>query len=409
MRLVILKFAYANYLRQFYERNPELRTSSYDQQKAALDHDAFWWGDAWTHALRPLGYDVTEIVMNAAPMQRAWARENGLEAQRVALLDVVEHQLRRLRPDVLFAQSFGALSLASLRGLRERCPSVRAVVGWCGAPTDGARTMGACDAIVSCVPEMAEALNAAGHRCFHMNHAFDPRAMDRVGPPPADLIDLSFVGSVLDQSQHGERRRVLEAIGRETKLQVFTELPAQPPLVKAGWVLGAKAAYLAARGLARMRVPTPVVYGLPLVGRATSWRSLPRYVRNPVPRADLHDAVYGIRMLRTFQGSRLTLNAHSTVSPRSASNIRMFEAAGAGTCLLTDWKQNLGELFEPDREVVAYRSPEDAVEKVRWLLDHPVEREAISVAGQRRVAREHTFAHRAPILDGIIKGELARA
>jgi spore maturation protein CgeB len=88
--------------------------------------------------------------------------------------------------------------------------------------------------------------------------------------------------------------------------------------------------------------------------------------------------------------------------------MRLFETTGVGTCLVTDWKSNLGELFEPDREVVTYRSAEECVDKVKWLLEHPAEREDIARSGQSRTLKDHSFAQRAVQLDQIIRRELSR-
>lgn len=73
-----------------------------------------------------------------------------------------------------------------------------------------------------------------------------------------------------------------------------------------------------------------------------------------------------------------------------------------GACLLTDWKDNLPNLFEPDIEVVTYRSAEECIEKVRYLLEHEADRQAIAAAGQRRTLREHTYYHRVERLTEII-------
>jgi spore maturation protein CgeB len=86
--------------------------------------------------------------------------------------------------------------------------------------------------------------------------------------------------------------------------------------------------------------------------------------------------------------------------------MRLFEATGAGACLITDRKENLGTLFVPDGEVVAYTSPEDCIEKVLWLLDHPEERNRIAKAGQARTLREHTFIHRAEEFDDLVASAL---
>ena len=74
-----------------------------------------------------------------------------------------------------------------------------------------------------------------------------------------------------------------------------------------------------------------------------------------------------------------------------------------GACLLTDWKSNLHELFDPETEVVTYRHPEEAAEKVRFLLDHEDKRTAIARAGQRRTLRDHTSANRAARLAELIQ------
>jgi spore maturation protein CgeB len=87
--------------------------------------------------------------------------------------------------------------------------------------------------------------------------------------------------------------------------------------------------------------------------------------------------------------------------------MRLFEATGVRTCLLTDWKENLSELFEIDREVVTDKSVNECIEKVEWLLENPQERELIAKAGQARILKDHTFAQRAVQLDEIIRKALS--
>ncbi len=86
--------------------------------------------------------------------------------------------------------------------------------------------------------------------------------------------------------------------------------------------------------------------------------------------------------------------------------MRLFETTGVGACLLTDWKENLSELFEPDAEVLTYRSAEECVEKVNYILEHEEERRSIAAAGQLRTLREHTFDNRAARIDEIIRSVL---
>lgn len=86
--------------------------------------------------------------------------------------------------------------------------------------------------------------------------------------------------------------------------------------------------------------------------------------------------------------------------------MRLFEATGVGTCLLTDWKENLSSLFDVDREVVTYRSTEECLERMHYLQNNPDVCSAIAQAGQKRTLRDHTFAHRAQRFDEIIQAHL---
>ncbi|MEW6277021.1 MAG: glycosyltransferase, partial [Candidatus Eremiobacterota bacterium] len=127
------------------------------------------------------------------------------------------------------------------------------------------------------------------------------------------------------------------------------------------------------------------------------WRLKPR-IRPPV---------YGLEMYRVLNRAKVTLNMHAAVAGQEAANMRMFEVVGTGSCLLTDFKPNLSQFFEVDREVVAYRTIGECRDKVRWLLDHPAEREAIARAGQARVLRDYGHAQKARRLDGMLRRELA--
>jgi spore maturation protein CgeB len=72
---------------------------------------------------------------------------------------------------------------------------------------------------------------------------------------------------------------------------------------------------------------------------------------------------------------------------------RVFEAAGAGSCLVTDHWEGIELFLEPDREVLVAKDAEEVAEYLRSLsLDTC---QAIGRAARRRVLAEHTYDHRA--------------
>ncbi len=111
---------------------------------------------------------------------------------------------------------------------------------------------------------------------------------------------------------------------------------------------------------------------------------------------------WGTDMYRILRQSKIVVNHHGDVPPY-ANNMRLFEATGMGALLITDWKENLRELFEPEVEVVPFRTDEECANRVRYYLEHDGEREAIAAAGQRRTLRDHTYLRRAEELVELVK------
>ena len=99
----------------------------------------------------------------------------------------------------------------------------------------------------------------------------------------------------------------------------------------------------------------------------------------------------------------MTLNRHINVAGDYANNMRLFEATGVGSLLITDKKINLGEYFSVGTEILAYDSPDEAAELARWAIDHPDEADSIAKAGQLRTLTEHTYDRCMERLVGILE------
>lgn len=399
MKLLRLTTAYDVYLSYFYSRRPYLQHASYDVHQNELNADAFGWADFWAHALAPLGWQVLDITANARPLQTAWARENQFTYDdQHWLLEIAFEQVRQFKPDVLFMDDYLNFPAAWLRRLREDCSSIKLVMGWCGAPYEDEEVFRAYDVVLSNIPELVEHFCARGHTAYHLNHAFDVRLASRIEKSARD-IEFSFAGTVGSLAHaHTQRFELLAALAKETPLQIYSP---------DGWDWPKRirrARLIAFLLMHSMGIP---VHKLPVVRTRVTARQLPSLAdilktpQSAIP--GMRPAVFGMEMFGLLARSQLTLNSHTDISPRSASNMRLYEATGMGACLVTDWKSNIGELFEPDVEVVTYRTAGECVEKVKWLLTHPQERTRIAEAGRRRTLAAHTFDHRAPLLDQIIR------
>ena len=84
---------------------------------------------------------------------------------------------------------------------------------------------------------------------------------------------------------------------------------------------------------------------------------------------------------------------------------RVFEAAGAAACLITDAWEGIEEFLEPDKEVLVARDGQDVAEHLRQLT--PDRARAIGDAALARVLEEHTYAQRGEEADAVLRDELA--
>ena len=81
---------------------------------------------------------------------------------------------------------------------------------------------------------------------------------------------------------------------------------------------------------------------------------------------------------------------------------RVFEAAGAGACVITDAWEGIAQFFEPGREIlVAENGPEVAEQLARLTPD---EARRIGAAAKARALAEHTYAQRVALLQQVLEG-----
>jgi spore maturation protein CgeB len=83
---------------------------------------------------------------------------------------------------------------------------------------------------------------------------------------------------------------------------------------------------------------------------------------------------------------------------------RVFEAAGAAACLITDAWEGIEQFLKPDEEVLVARDGQDVADHVS-VLDAERAR-AIGQAALRRILAEHTYAHRGEEVDALFRAAL---
>jgi len=357
MRILVIDSYYTSFLHSVYSRNPALARRPYDEQWRNLMDQRFGTADFYSNNLIALGHEATEVVVNCEPLQRQWAREYGVKLDRWALgrragvipwpqyvqsnawfYAVLAAQVKHYRPDVLHVQDMNGTSAAFLREVR---PYVKLITGQIACPLAPDADFREYDLVLSSFPHFVDQFRSNGLRSEYFNLGFEPRLLERLQKGPQHSV--VFVGGL--SSEHAERIRFLEHISASQPVDIWG-------------------------------------YGFDSLDE------------NSVLRRFHHGELWALDMYQVLYNASIALNNHISAAGRYANNMRLYEATGVGTMLITDSKDNLTTLFEVGKEVVAYHSPEEALELIDYYLEHEEERKAVAQAGQARTLREHTYHHR---------------
>lgn len=375
MRIALLDTYYPRFLTTHYAANPHLAGDAFAAQRQDLLNQVFGTSDFYSRHLRELEHETQDLIVNCAPLQQAWAKEHHVAYSALALrlpqrlfrlpivgpwfaalpglVEIAVAQVKTFRPDVLYCQDLWYLGPRVLAALR---PYVKLIVGQIASPLPPEPYLKGYDLLLTSFPHFVPRLRAMGVASEYFRIGFDTRVLELLGKVEPD-IGVSFVGGI--SRHHGKALPMLEYLARSTPIEFF------------GY------------------------------GAGSLNRSSPIVARH-------HGEVWGLDMYRALARSRITLNRHIDVAENHANNMRLYEATGVGALLITDRKDNLGELFDLGKEVVAYSSPEEAAELIRYYIAHPQEASAIASAGQARTLREHTYRHRMEELVPVLETYLSR-
>lgn len=91
-------------------------------------------------------------------------------------------------------------------------------------------------------------------------------------------------------------------------------------------------------------------------------------------------------LVPVYQRTKIGINVHESYGP---CNRRLYALPANGSMQICDCPEGLDQVFEIDKEVVVYHSIKEAVELIRYYLEHDDERKKIAAAGFKRVMKDY--------------------
>lgn len=373
MKVIILDTVYRDFLRRFhYFYNESLDFDTYHKK---LMGKRFGVSDAYGFYLRSIGVDAKEVISNdfigyslqkypsifrnifmSSTIKRSRYLDlmiefifRNIRIFESLIIDVV----REFNPDVIHCQDVGFFSDSFFKHLNDRNTLL---VGQIAGPLPPLSKFKYFDIVLSSLPNYVSFFKENGIPSQYFRLGFDARVVEEVRSDVRDL-DFTFVGGL--GRHHKDWISSLEAINTIQPIQVFG-------------------------------------YGKRNLGPGSSLRK------------GHNGEVWGTDMYAVFARSKITLNRHISISGPYANNMRLYEATGMGSLLLTDNKVNISEIFEPGKEVIVYNSPQEAAQLAKHYLDNPEEAKEIARNGQKKTLSHHSYELRMQELKSIYEYHLER-
>nr|WP_304972656.1 glycosyltransferase [uncultured Schaedlerella sp.] len=106
-----------------------------------------------------------------------------------------------------------------------------------------------------------------------------------------------------------------------------------------------------------------------------------------------------------YAGTKINLNI-ALKGIEGGTTQRIMDIMGAGGFVLTNYCEETAELFEEDKEIVMFRTPEELIQKVDYYLEHEEEREQIARAGHEKAMNDYTYEKKIKrLLDWVTEDE----
>lgn len=398
LKLLAISSMYSGSLKKFHHIYPEIQGSSFVEYYNTLFSFSTEFVAAYVRTFSKLGIAALAIIANDKNFQRKWNEHYG----RKSIDDKrqIFNQIFEIRPDILWIEDLRYISVNDLVEVRKNIVNVKLIIAYHCAPFDSdiIKKLECCDFVITCTPGLQIEFEKEGIRSFLVYHGFDSSILSELKSEEVQYLhNVIFSGSLSQgEGYHSERITLINHLLKKgIKLSLYVNIESQLR------IFVRRVLHLTYRTLNKIGLSKQVSLLKFLKYGRVNVSYYPQLILNALKKPE-----YGKEMYQLLMDSRIVLNNHGAVAGNYAGNMRIFEATGVGSCLLTDAKSNLKDLFDINNEIVTYNDDEDCADKIKWLLENDQVRQEIAHAGQQRTLQYHTVESRCKEIIEIIEKEL---
>jgi 2-polyprenyl-3-methyl-5-hydroxy-6-metoxy-1,4-benzoquinol methylase len=342
---------YPNYYNYFYKKYPQAPLLSYEEHKNLLLKDGFAATHYFALEMHKYGYDSDLIITNNKYLLSHLARKYNITTDNIYKL--IAEIINVEKPDIVYSSDMLEHDKKLTQFLTYK---PKLLIGWRSQVVDDKIDWSDYDIIVSNLLKMRDISIQKGAKYFELFYPGYPEFINNYLTKDIEQnIDISFAGQI--SLEHTNRIKYLEIIAHLNKNFNFN-----------------------------YKIFTPNNFSY-------SEFEINKY---------LNKELFGIDYYQNFLSSKINLNIHIDIAD-NIGNMRLFEITGAGGFLLTDYHPNLDNIFKIGKEIEAFETPEEMIEKIIFYLKNDEKRLEIAKAGQERCLKDHSLSNRAYDLHKIIQ------
>jgi len=334
-----------------------------------------WPSDICKH-MNKIGVETELFIGNAEVLQKKWASENGFDSYSTSewKKEIVFEQIKQFRPDIVWLPGLFDYFGDFIRMIKPYC---KKVVLWHNAPTPEKINLDGIDTLITTVPNIFPNSQKYFEKTIITTAGFSRTIPEKVGTVEKKF-DLTFIGGF--SIDHLDRLECLSfLLKNQVNLKVFGYVRIPPNPSKYRKLLNS----------VRLLVNNFDFKGALKLFYPHRFNSY--YKKIGLIKKNHYGENFGLDMYRLLAQSRVTLNYHIDCAGPYSGNIRMFEATGMGTCLITNESPHNSELFKLGKEIMTFKNKEDLLYKLKNTNFKSSEIAKISEAGQKRTLQSHSI------------------
>ena len=363
------------------------------------------------------GVEIIQYWINHEKAQKSWAKEFKIKYNpKNWFLEIIEAQILRENPDVIYNTTLNIIPYDFIQRINQKVNRKIFWISYYGVQKEGEFVqLKKYDLFVTGFRELEKELRAENKRYEFLPHYFDDQICKSSFNSKRSK-SLSFAGSLTLNLHDGNiflyRRQVVEALMDLCNLETSSELNYDNNNPKEAFRQRiCKIRYEIYQLINSLPQPFRSINLLRGLKEIPHWEVEVKadHFFNPRLMKRVRPPCFGIQLYELLNDSKITLNVHGNVNANygrakfAVGNIRLFEATGAGCCLLTDHLPHLEEFFIADEEIVTFRNKGEAVEKAKYLMDNSKVAESIARKGHIKAWKYHSSEIRANQFTKILK------